>query len=123
VSNIQPTTPGASSTNDYVWDIFYHRTSKSTDWNKISQNIGTLTGLPASFGDPDESDPESEVEDEGDEDSNAEDWFTNDYPDEEDVNSEEALSDIDEDSDENGRPENGGDSDEEWMTSHLYRRR
>ena len=28
------------------------------------------TGLPASFGDPDESDPESEVEDEGDEDSN-----------------------------------------------------
>ena len=89
VSNIQPTTPGASSTNDYVWDIFYHRTSKSADWNKISQNIGTLyvlhheshdiaslpttsesTGLPASFGDPDESDPESEVEDEGDEDSN-----------------------------------------------------
>lgn len=28
------------------------------------------TGLPASFGDPDESDPEPEVEDEGDEDSN-----------------------------------------------------
>jgi len=42
VSDIQPTTSGASSANDYVWDIFYHRTSKSTDWNKISQNIGTL---------------------------------------------------------------------------------
>lgn len=28
--------------NDYVWDIFYHRTSKSTNWDKISQNIGTL---------------------------------------------------------------------------------
>ena len=42
VSDIQPTTSGASSANDYVWDIFYHRTSKSTDWNKISQNVGTL---------------------------------------------------------------------------------
>ena len=42
VSDIQPTASGASSTNDYVWDIFYHRTSKSADWNKISQNIGTL---------------------------------------------------------------------------------
>lgn len=47
VSDIQPTTSGASSTNDYVWDIFYHRTSKSTDWNKISQNIGTLYALPS----------------------------------------------------------------------------
>jgi hypothetical protein len=42
VSDIQPTASGASSANDYVWDIFFHRTSKSTEWNKISQNIGTL---------------------------------------------------------------------------------
>ena len=42
VSDIQPTTSGASSAHDYVWDIFYHRTSKSTDWNRISQNVGTL---------------------------------------------------------------------------------
>ncbi|KAF9778561.1 hypothetical protein BJ322DRAFT_1091239 [Thelephora terrestris] len=124
LSDIQPTTSGASSANDYVWDIFYHRTSKSTDWNKISQNIGTLTGLPASFGDPDESDSDSEVEDEGDEDSNAEDWFTNDYPDEEDVDSEEgAPPDTDEASEESG-PDvgNDNDSDEEWMTSRMYRR-
>lgn len=45
VSDIQPTASGASSASDYVWDIFYHRTSKSTDWNKISQNIGTLCVL------------------------------------------------------------------------------
>jgi len=124
VSDIQPATSGASSANDYVWDIFYHRTSKSTDWNKISQNIGTLTGLPASFGDPDESDPESEVEDEGDEDSNAEDWFTNDYPDEEDVDSDDAPLDTDEDSGESDLyANNDNDSDEEWMTSHLYKQR
>ncbi|KAF9651675.1 hypothetical protein BDM02DRAFT_3110452 [Thelephora ganbajun] len=122
LSDIHPTTAGASSTNDYVWDIFYHRSSKSTDWNKIPQNIGTLTGLPTSFGDPDESGPESEVEDEGDEDSNAEDWFTNDYPDE-DVDSDDAPPDTDEGSGESGPyVDNDNDSDEEWVTSRVYRR-
>ena len=35
----------------------------------LTRRFGS-TGLPASFDDPDESDPESEAEDEGDEDSN-----------------------------------------------------
>lgn len=84
---------------DYVWDVFFHRPGTLQDYANVG-NVGTLyvvpllplftlhvhcflpridrlfsfpslrTGLPASFGDPDESDAESEPEDEADEDSN-----------------------------------------------------
>ncbi|EIM81721.1 uncharacterized protein STEHIDRAFT_142261 [Stereum hirsutum FP-91666 SS1] len=65
---------------DYVWDVFFHRPGTLQDYANVG-NVGTLTGLPASFGDPDESDAESEPEDEADEDSNDEGYYRNDYPD------------------------------------------
>ncbi|KAA1473809.1 hypothetical protein DENSPDRAFT_297712 [Dentipellis sp. KUC8613] len=81
-----PLSPGAPpATNaedpDYVWDVFFHRPG-ALNYASVS-NIGTLTGLPASFSDPFSSDSESEPEDDADEDSNAEEYYKNDYPDEE----------------------------------------
>lgn len=73
------------------------RNSRNTSYTWLS------TGLPASFGHPDDSDSDLEVEDEADEDSNgrrscvvivrslthiiAEDHFGNDYPDEDEWDS------------------------------------
>lgn len=83
---------------DYVYDVFFHRPGTLQDYANVG-NVGTLyvlpfflsflilgclrnlwfcvcvilvfsTGLPASFGDPYESDSEDEPEDEADEDSN-----------------------------------------------------
>ncbi|KAJ7505572.1 hypothetical protein B0H11DRAFT_1708405 [Mycena galericulata] len=75
--------PSTSSTDDYVWDVFYHRPATLTEWNEAA-NVGTLTGLPPSITDPYDSTSDSEPEDEADEDSNAEEYYKNDYPDEED---------------------------------------
>ncbi|KAJ7043837.1 hypothetical protein C8F04DRAFT_1250469 [Mycena alexandri] len=79
--NSAPST--STSTDDYVWDIFYHRPATLSEWNEAA-NVGTLTGLPPSITDPYDSDEDSEEEDEADEDSNAEEYYKNDYPDEED---------------------------------------
>jgi hypothetical protein len=68
--------------DDYVWDVFYHRPTKLSEWNAVA-NIGTLTGLPPSTIGPYDSDSDTEPEDEADEDSNEEEYYKNDYPDEE----------------------------------------
>lgn len=71
-----------TSDGDYVWDVFYHRPATLSEWNEAA-NVGTLTGLPPSFGDVYDSASDSEEEeDEADEDSNAEEYYKNDYPDE-----------------------------------------
>ncbi|KAJ7163253.1 hypothetical protein C8R46DRAFT_1078736, partial [Mycena filopes] len=96
-----------SSTDDYVWDIFYHRPATLSEWNEAA-NVGTLTGLPPSITDPYDSDEDSEPEDEADEDSNAEEYYKNDYPDEEDP-SDDSSDEFHEDSE---NESNG--SDHEW---------
>jgi len=68
-----------SKLDDYVWDVFYHKPTTIGEWNEVA-NIGTLTGLPPSITDPNDSTSESEEEDEADEDSNAEEYYKNDYP-------------------------------------------
>lgn len=70
------------SDDDYVWDVFYHRPANLSEWNAVA-NVGTLTGLPPSVNDPNDSDSDSEPEDEADEDSNDEEYYKNEYPDEE----------------------------------------
>ncbi|KAF7768105.1 hypothetical protein Agabi119p4_7348 [Agaricus bisporus var. burnettii] len=77
---------------DYVWDVFYHRPVTLSEWNSVATRTGTLTGLPGSALNSDDSDSDSEEEDEADEDSNAEEYYKNDYPDEE-TDSEPELSD------------------------------
>ncbi|KAF8258930.1 hypothetical protein EI94DRAFT_1834689 [Lactarius quietus] len=67
---------------DYVWDVFYHRAGLTNEYDAAA-NVATLTGLPNSLADPYASASESEEEDEADEDSNAEEYYKNDYPDEE----------------------------------------
>ncbi|EDR13317.1 uncharacterized protein LACBIDRAFT_309045 [Laccaria bicolor S238N-H82] len=84
-----------SSEGDYVWDVFYHRPATLSEWNEVA-NVGTLTGLPPSFGDTYDSASDSEEEDEADEDSNAEEYYKNDYPDEEDGDSQDSPDDSDE---------------------------
>ncbi|KAF8916968.1 hypothetical protein CPB85DRAFT_1286963, partial [Mucidula mucida] len=61
--------PAIEKDDDYVWDVFYHRPSTLSEWNSAA-TVGTLTGLPPSLTDPYDSDSESEVEDDADEDSN-----------------------------------------------------
>ncbi|KAF7977701.1 hypothetical protein HWV62_2962 [Athelia sp. TMB] len=72
----------SKSDDDYVWDVFYHRPANLSEWNAVA-NVGTLTGLPPSINDPNDSDSDSEPEDEADEDSNDEEYYKNEYPDEE----------------------------------------
>jgi hypothetical protein len=72
------------SEDEYVWDVFIHRTLSLEDWNNVAllgsvyvrcafllvvDSIGIRTGLPE---DDDYPSDESEVEDEADEDSNGE---------------------------------------------------
>ncbi|KAF8158231.1 hypothetical protein B0H34DRAFT_674684 [Crassisporium funariophilum] len=74
--------PATTAEGDYVWDVFYHRPATLSEWNEAA-NVGTLTGLPPSFGAVYDSASDSEEEeDEADEDSNAEEYYKNDYPDE-----------------------------------------
>lgn len=74
---------GASAKDDYVWDVFYRRLYSLHEWQSLAANVGTLTGLPALSDGGFSSPEESEEEDEADEDSNAEEYYKNDYPDEE----------------------------------------
>jgi len=76
-----PIPESKSRGDDYVWDVFYHRPTELSEWNAIA-NIGTLTGLPPSITDPNDSDSDTEPEDEADEDSNEEEYYKNDYPEE-----------------------------------------
>ncbi|KAI0271794.1 hypothetical protein BGY98DRAFT_1006032 [Russula aff. rugulosa BPL654] len=66
---------------DYVWDVFYHRAGLTDRYD--AANVATLTGLPGPLADGFTSADESEEEDGADEDSNAEEYYKNDYPDEE----------------------------------------
>ncbi|KAF7365450.1 hypothetical protein MVEN_00418000 [Mycena venus] len=110
-----PETPAlsesSSSTDDYVWDVFYHRPVTLTEWNEAA-NVGTLTGLPPSITDPYDSASDSEEEDEADEDSNAEEYYKNDYPDEEESSEEDDSDEFHEDSENESYEEDG--SDHEW---------
>ncbi|KIK26653.1 hypothetical protein PISMIDRAFT_94262 [Pisolithus microcarpus 441] len=74
---------GAPAKEDYVWDVFYRRLYSLHEWQSLAANVGTLTGLPALSDGGFSSPEESEEEDEADEDSNAEEYYKNDYPDEE----------------------------------------
>lgn len=67
---------------DFVWDVFYHRAGLTNEYDAAAK-VATLTGLPNSLADAYGSSSESEEEDEADEDSNAEEYYKNDYPDEE----------------------------------------
>ncbi|KAF7299314.1 hypothetical protein MIND_00880400 [Mycena indigotica] len=102
----------STSSDDYVWDVFYHRAATLSEWNAAA-NVGTLTGLPPSVTDPYDSASDSEEEDEADEDSNAEEYYKNDYPDEEDSSEEERSSDDFYDDSDDGIYE-ANDSDHEW---------
>lgn len=73
--------------NDYVWDVFIHRTIPLEIWNQVAL-LGSVTGVP---GDDSYPSDESEIEDEADEDSNDENWYANDYPDEEDSEDEDVY--------------------------------
>ncbi|KAF8073646.1 hypothetical protein FPV67DRAFT_1666409 [Lyophyllum atratum] len=72
--------------DDYVWDVFYHRPATLSEWNAAA-NVGTLSGLPPSITNPYDSPSDSEEEDEADEDSNAEEYYRNDYPEGDDSSS------------------------------------
>lgn len=87
-ANLTMRRPAAASTShsdDYVWDVFYHRPVTLSEWNEAA-HVGTLcvlnavmssinwcihrSGLPPSITDAYASASESEEEDEADEDSN-----------------------------------------------------
>ncbi|TFK40710.1 hypothetical protein BDQ12DRAFT_679898 [Crucibulum laeve] len=85
---VSPAPTISSTGDDYVWDVFYHRPATLSEWNEAA-NVGTLTGLPPSFGDGYDSVSDSEEEDEADEDSNAEEYYKNDYPDGDSSDSDE----------------------------------
>jgi len=92
----QPILPQSALDGDYVWDVFYHRPATLSEWIEAA-NVGTLTGLPPSFGAVYDSASDSEEEeDEADEDSNAEEYYKNDYPDE--IDSSESSDEFHEDS-------------------------
>ncbi|KAI0768870.1 hypothetical protein BC629DRAFT_1595974 [Irpex lacteus] len=89
-SSVSASSSGAvdsTEDDDYVWDVFYSRPATFREFYASYSNVGTVTGLP----DDDEagSGSDSEYDDELDEDSNAEDWYKNDYPDEESASEEE----------------------------------
>lgn len=98
--------------SDYVWDVFYQRPTKFQSLYEYSNNIGTVTGLPPDT-DLSDSDDESSVEDEVDEDSNDENWYANDYPDEEESEDSERDSDIFHDGSE-GEEFYDDDGDHDW---------
>ncbi|KLO05581.1 hypothetical protein SCHPADRAFT_933553 [Schizopora paradoxa] len=89
LASIPMSASSTSISDEYVYDVFYHRPTTLSQWTE-SGNMGTLVGLPSMLFDDDyEIDSESEEEDEADEDSNAEDFYANDYPDEEQSSEEE----------------------------------
>nr|GAT43804.1 predicted protein [Mycena chlorophos] len=103
----------STSSDDYVWDVFYHRPVTLSEWNAAA-NVATITGLPASLTDAYDSASDSEAEDEADEDSNAEEYYRNDYPDEEEDSSEESRSSDEFYDDSDDAEYVADDSDHEW---------
>ncbi|KAF8133406.1 hypothetical protein EV363DRAFT_1397638 [Boletus edulis] len=89
----------ASTRDDYVWDVFYRRPYSLSEWNSIAANYGMVTGLPPSAEDEELTRPT--------EDSNAEEYYKNDYPDEECSDSDDGLTTTDFVSD-------PADSDHDW---------
>jgi len=84
--------PKGSDNDDYVWDVFYRRPG-ARGLLDVNGNIATLTGLPPVEDELYDSSSESEFEDEADEDSNAEEYYKNDYPDEEEDDYSSGTSD------------------------------
>lgn len=81
-SSSSKTGKSAATTGDYVWDVFYRRPYSLVEWQTVMANVGTVTGVPCLSDGGLSSPDESEEEDEADEDSNAEEYYKNDYPDE-----------------------------------------
>ncbi|KAI9303039.1 hypothetical protein BJ944DRAFT_250995 [Cunninghamella echinulata] len=75
---------------DYVYDVYYCDTT-NTGQDISGTNIGSLVWFDEETEYLNDDDSDSEPCDEGDEDSNAEDYYQNDYPDEE--NSDEDYED------------------------------
>ncbi|KAK2459666.1 hypothetical protein APHAL10511_008311 [Amanita phalloides] len=71
-------------TDDYVWDIFYRRPVMIDEWIDKA-NVATLTGMSLFEEGLYDSGSDSEMEAEGDVDSNAEEYYKNDYPEEEEL--------------------------------------
>ncbi|RIB04836.1 hypothetical protein C2G38_2221311 [Gigaspora rosea] len=84
------------SDNDYVYDVYYHDDSMVFDDKPEYQNYASLTW----FNDDDngifvkETAGKDDFEYSDEEDSNAEDYYTHDYPDEEEVWSEQGTHDL-----------------------------
>ncbi|KAG1171289.1 hypothetical protein G6F70_007312 [Rhizopus microsporus] len=68
--------------DDYVYDVYYRDDQEPNALNV--NNVGSLVWFDDTTEYMDDNDTESEMGDVGDEDSNAEDYYQNDYPDEED---------------------------------------
>lgn len=95
-------TANTEDADDYVFDLYYRNSNKGRHSPQVMSNIGLLTGLNDEFGvDFDNySSDSTDIQDEADEDSNEEDYYTNDYPDEEVGSEEEYAGDfVDDDSD------------------------
>ncbi|TFK70391.1 hypothetical protein BDN72DRAFT_839110 [Pluteus cervinus] len=87
--------------DDYVWDVFYHRPATLNEWSD-GVKVGTITGPLPSELDPYDTPSDSEEEDEADEDSNAEEYYKNDYPDEASTDSSDEFHEGSEYDDMNG---------------------
>jgi hypothetical protein len=66
-----PASKPTKASDDYVYDIFVHRTSALPEWAQAA-NVATITGLPLDSDDEYDTDTDSEIGDEADEDSNGE---------------------------------------------------
>ncbi|KZV90298.1 hypothetical protein EXIGLDRAFT_837902 [Exidia glandulosa HHB12029] len=66
----------------YVYDIYIHRPGQPLQSATTYTNVGSVSGLPGAFDDAWDSDDDEYAGDTEDEDSNAEDFYQNDYPDE-----------------------------------------
>ncbi|THH19835.1 hypothetical protein EUX98_g8696 [Antrodiella citrinella] len=102
----------AEGDDEYVWDVFYQRPTTFQELYEPAVggiHIGTLSGLPPEADDWDSDG--SDFEDEDDEDSNAEDWYMNDYPDEEESDSAGDEDEFHEDSEEEQVYRDDGDLD------------
>ncbi|KAI8645796.1 hypothetical protein BD408DRAFT_440560 [Parasitella parasitica] len=78
---------------DYVYDVYY-RDDENTEQNVALMNVGSLVWFDEQSEYLDD-DSDSELGDNVDEDSNAEDYYQNDYPDEEDSDEFEDQHDYD----------------------------
>ncbi|CAO3674010.1 unnamed protein product [Rhizopus stolonifer] len=80
-----------SSEKDYVYDVYYRDDQEHSPVN--ASNVGSLVWFDGTAEYVDDNDSESELGDFGDEDSNAEDYYQNDYPEEDDDGFDDEFSD------------------------------